>query len=571
MSASAVRMGKAFVEIGTKLGPEFDRGLKEGGAKLKAFGAKVTQVGAGMVASSAAVLAPLTAAVTEFAKVGSQINKIATQTGNSVEEVSKITGAAAQLGIEIDDVVGSMEELNIRLGEAVREGTGPLADTFKALGIDAKEFAALPVTEQYQKLADVLSGIEDRAQRQFLADEIFGGDAFKILPLLEQGGAALADQLANVAAMTTEEAAAAAELSQAWNQLEAVTHRVVTAVGGALAPAVTTLLEMAIPLIDSVVKWIKNNQALVVTVAGVAAGVGALGIVLTTAGGIIAAVGVALSGLGTAIAFLLSPVGLTIAAIALVAAGLAGLIAWIVSASGLLDGLGSIFGETWNGIMGALLKGDLEAAGEIAMLGLQAIWARIWSNIELLAFSALESIIGAIMQIPGIELVVGVDDEAMDKALEATRKSIEKQATDAEKALQIAVDKANTSIEQDEPQRKASLTGGSDPVVEAMQEAAEAQKEAAEIQKAAAEKLGEDLDTYVPGGGDELANEIGIRGATNTAAAALLVSGGKSAEVVLLEKQFAELKAQTNEIKKHSALFQMMERDGGGIAVTAGT
>jgi len=571
-------MGRAFVEIGTKLGPQFEAGLKAAGSKLKSFGAGIAGIGAGLSAAAASVLAPLTAAVFEFAAAGDQLNKMAARTGVAVEALSALKFAAEQSGSSIEELETGIKRMQRAIADA-QNGSKSAADALARVGLSVDDLIGLSPEEQFVAIADALSNVADATTRAALAQQLFGRSGTMLLPLINGGAAgirALTDEAEELGiVMSTEAAQAAADFTDAWNRGKQSVLGLSREIAAAVIPSFTALVETVRPFIGMAIEWIKNNQRLVVGIVAVVAAVGAAGVALTTLGGIIAAAGVAVSALGSAVAFIASPIGLMVVAITAATVAVAGLIVWVVKASGILDGLGSIFGETFGGIIGALQSGDLEAAGEIAVLGLQALWARVWTNIQLIAFDAMASITEAIMAIPGIQYVVGVDSAAMDKALAVSRKVIEQQADDAEKALRIAVDRANTVIEEEPAGRVAAgnAEGGlSDTLREVaaiQEEAAEAQQEAAEAIKAAVEGAG---DVYVPGGGaaDAVA-EIATRGATNTAAAALLVSGGKSEEVVLLEKQFAELKAQTQALREHSALFQMMERSGGGIPVTAGT
>lgn len=145
-------------------------------------------LGAGGLAGGLAV------AATKTASMGKELSKLSSQTGASVNELSKMQAVGSQLSIDQDDLTGSIEELNIRLGETVRDGTGPAAEAFKQLGLDAQQLADMPLTERFGTISDALNGLQDQAQKSFLADEIFGGDAFRIMPAIQQGSDGM-DQL----------------------------------------------------------------------------------------------------------------------------------------------------------------------------------------------------------------------------------------------------------------------------------------------------------------------------------------------------------------------------------------
>ena len=375
-SAAGIKAGKAFISI--EAVDKTGMILKRVSKNFREVGAKMTGMGLGLTKTFGGIAGALTGAVTHFSKTGSAFAKISKQTGASVAHVSKLAGAAKELGIDTDDVVGSMEELNIRLGEAVQDGTGPLAEQFKKLGIDAKQFSKLPITEQYAQLADVLAGIENPAERQFVADELFGGDAFKILPLLEQGGAALNKQLAEIKGWTEKDASAAALLSKTWHKLTATFWRVVDTVGSALAPMFQKLLDTAVPLLQWVADWVSKNKQLVRMVfLGATAMVG-LGGAIAGLGVVISTVGTILGGLATAFSLLTSPIGLIIAGLA---GATAAFLAFTDTGKELRKSLASSFlgmvdtVKTSIGAMSrALAAGNFVLAGKIAWATLKLIW-----------------------------------------------------------------------------------------------------------------------------------------------------------------------------------------------------
>ena len=376
--AGSVKAGGAFIDIEAR--DKTSKVLKAVRGKLLKAGSSLMNMGSKFAGIGGSLAAPLAGAVTHFTQTGTALARISAQTGNSVTDISKLTGAAQNLGIPVDDVVGSMEELNIRLGEAVRDGTGPLAETFKHLGIDSKEFAELPVTEQYEQLADVLSGIEDRSERQFAADEIFGGDAFKIMPLLEQGGEALAGQLKDIKGWTEEDAKSASQLSKTWNKTTAAFWRVVDAVGGALAPVFQTVLEKALPLIEMASDWISNNKQLVQSVFGVVAGITAFGGSLIAAGGTLAGVAAVLGGFGTALTFILNPATLIVGGL-LAAGGAALYFSGVLGemkegALATFMELGETVKTSMKAVQDAMSAGDFTLAGNILWTSLKLLWAQ---------------------------------------------------------------------------------------------------------------------------------------------------------------------------------------------------
>ena len=177
----------------------------------------------------------------KFARTTAEIGKLSVQTGETVENLSALRFASRSLSVDFDDVVGSIEELNIRLGETIREGTGPAAEAFKALGIDANRLSTLSPAERIREVGDALLRVQSEAQRGFLADEIFGGDAFKIMPLLSADLNQLTNDAQRFGAVVGSESVAAAQrYTQAMVRVKTILTGLGNAIAQGLAPVITS-------------------------------------------------------------------------------------------------------------------------------------------------------------------------------------------------------------------------------------------------------------------------------------------------------------------------------------------
>ncbi len=175
------------------------------------------------------------------------------------------------------------------------------------------------------------------------------------------------------------------------------------AIGQALLPVVTPMVGWISRAVKVVKDWIQANQGLAVTVAAVAAGIGAAGVALLAIGGTTRLVGAALSVVGagfgllaSAIGALLSPVGLVVAA---VAAGAFAFFRWTEAGQSALGTLGGVFDELLGdatdmigGIADALKAGDIALAAEILWGTLKVEWLKgvnylsgVWADWSLAA------------------------------------------------------------------------------------------------------------------------------------------------------------------------------------------
>lgn len=389
MTRRDIEAGGAFIRLFVK----DDGALKKLGRKMRQFGSDVAQIGVKIAASGAAALTPLIIATKQFASDGGALAKLALQTGATVKELSQMQFAARQFNIDVDDLTGSIEELNLRLGETITDGTGPAGAALAKLGLDARQLADAPLPERFGAIADALSKIENQATRGFLADEIFGGDAFKILPLLQQGADGIrqlteeADRLGLT--LTQEQIDAAVRFNKAWKEITNSFRGVVRQMGAALAPAMTRVLEIAKNAIGPIRDWFIENKRLAVGFAAFAAGLVVIGGVIAGVGAGFIALGAALSTAATLVGILVSPVGAAVSALVIIGGVVAALIARFTdwgkitgSVSKLWEGFSEQMGDVMKGLRESMMAGDFESANRIMWLGVQKVWEEAFGELR---------------------------------------------------------------------------------------------------------------------------------------------------------------------------------------------
>ena len=174
-----------------------------------------------------------------------------------------------------------------------------------------------------------------------------------------------------------------------WNQGMQQAKNILLEIGKALAEAIVPYIEPIKKIGKAVETWVKNNKGLVLAIGAVAGAliiggtalatfgflVMGIGMALTALGTVIGALGAVIGVLGTVVGAVLSPVGLLIAAV------VGGVVAWVkFSESGqrafaslkagvlpIIETLKAAFG----GIKDALMSGNWDLAGKIAMAGLK--------------------------------------------------------------------------------------------------------------------------------------------------------------------------------------------------------
>lgn len=404
-SGGAIKAGQAFVEL---LGKDsgLARALDRAQAKVKAFGQTVAQVGAGVTAGGAAVLAPITGLFSAVVERGVSLDNLARQLGTTVEEVSALGYAFESVGLKTEDFADVMKTLDQKISHAL-DGNDEAANTFRRLGLSFNQLSRMTPAERLDKVGGALSRIAIGSDKTEFAMKLLGGQGAKTLRIFEQGPGALQALMGKAgdvgAVMSTETAAAAVRVGKAFAEMWAAGKYALLSLGEALLPQAAAIEEFGRRVVSAAKvfrKWVAENREAIL--AGVA-----LGAALAAGGAALVAFGLGLSVLATsaggfvaglvlikgAVLAMLSPLGLALAAVAAIGAGWAyvltqtapgrGLTAFLTSElAGAWGTVAEAATGAWKGITSALARGDLKAAGEFAMAGLNVAVAQGWLSIR---------------------------------------------------------------------------------------------------------------------------------------------------------------------------------------------
>jgi hypothetical protein len=379
--------------VATTMGTGIGKGFASAQGALSSFSKSILSIPAA-IAGSVAVTG-LVALAKGFADAGSAIDDMSQRTGMGAEAVSALGYVAQMTGTDVGTVEKAVRKMQVGLADAAA-GVPGAAEKFEALGLSISDLQRMSPEQQFIAIADKLSNIEDPALKSAAAMEYFGKAGADLVPMISEGGAGIealmqdAQRLGQV--MSGEDAAAAAKLGDVFDQLWAVLGALQNRIGAALAPMLISLGETIVETISTVSTWISENEELIVTIAQWAA-IGA-GVVagLMAIGGAAAALGVAISGvvaigsavaavftaIGSAFVFIVSPAGLILAAItgaaaaALYFSGVGGEMVTFLSDK--FAELKDIALPVFDAIQTALSSGQWQAAGQIAMGGLELVF-----------------------------------------------------------------------------------------------------------------------------------------------------------------------------------------------------
>ena len=195
------------------------------------LGALSKSIGGGLGALvPAATIAGLGALGKRAIDAADNLNDLSKRTGVGVESLSKFGAAAADSGTSVDEVAKAMQKL-------ARGVVDPASQTSKALqsiGVSATDAngKVRSLDQIMLSMSDVFAKMPDGAQKTALAMEIFGKAGANLIPMLNEGSAALSKYAATV---TPEMAEAADKFNDSINA-------VAISLAGPFNEAVTALL-----------------------------------------------------------------------------------------------------------------------------------------------------------------------------------------------------------------------------------------------------------------------------------------------------------------------------------------
>lgn len=286
MSVEGVKAGKAYVEL--SILDRTSKGLDVAKQKLASWAQGLAIAGGGMIGAAGAIFAPLGKAVADFVAQGSQLDDIRQMTGVSAEMLSALGYAAKMSGTELTAVHAGLRGL-AKFTEQVASGGKAAVGMLGLLGIAANDFLAASPDQRLALVADGLAKVRDPALRAAMAMRMLGKSGEALLPMLADGSAGLNDLVQEARdlglVISDEDAAKAAKLGDAWDQLGMALGAIAFRTGAALADVMTTISNIVVRGAVMVGQFIAANQTLVLILASVAAAVAGIGAALLAASG----------------------------------------------------------------------------------------------------------------------------------------------------------------------------------------------------------------------------------------------------------------------------------------------
>lgn len=230
---------------------------------LEAFNESVDDTISYFAKVSAAIVGA-TAALTAFTvvtnKETAQQANLAESVGITTETLEALSSVARGLGLEADNVIDLMEEMNNKFGEM--KGLGELTslqEGVKLLGLEYKNLKNLEPEQQFLTILDAAKNLEDQQKAVSGVDMIFGGEANKILGAIRQIDGSLEEfiQKRKQLNFLTEDAIEQAkEFNLLWEGFTTVMKTVKAAFAAYLGEALQ-------PLLEEFLDWVRANRELI--------------------------------------------------------------------------------------------------------------------------------------------------------------------------------------------------------------------------------------------------------------------------------------------------------------------
>lgn len=416
--SKAIRAGEAYVEVSAQ-----DKKAQEAIARLKskfsAFGKGMMQVGLGIAAVGAVALAPLAKVMDSLGEQG-KIAAAADAFGLTAEEASRLFGIMKSAGSDVRDATEGLITFNQRVSDAM-SGTGEEAQKlFEGLGVSAESFTG-NTADKFNQLIASLRNVEDPAKRAALLLKAVGEDTGKnLIPLIAMSAEEM-KTLGDAFEVSAADMAAAKEATKAYTLAAAQAEKTWREVVLALAPAISAIVQAVLPVIQVIAQFMSHNHKLIATLAGVAAGLVAAGLVVAGLGaavssvaGIITAATTIVGGVSAAIAFIATPAGIAVAALAALIAvgailayvfwdeillGLQVLSAWF---QGTFSESIAAAQQVWEGLVAALRQGNLELAFQVVGAGVMVVWWDMITNLKNMFMGFLKWLVDRLLMIPKV-------------------------------------------------------------------------------------------------------------------------------------------------------------------------
>lgn len=291
--------------------------FREASAQMKYFAAQIRQVGYAFAAFGAMSIVPLTSSVKAIVKYGDEIDKMSLKTGFTRGALQELDYALKIAGSDLYSFSVIVKAMQRNLGELTE--TKELTEVFKSLNLSLKDIKALTPEEQFFKLAEAISKIDDPTRKANIALTLFGRSGTDIIPLLSggaQGISALRQEARTFGTVLRDEAVTGAvSLKDNLDRLGSSAIGLRNSLVQSLLPSIDKVAKITIDTAVSLRQWIELHprltSAIVATIAALGVLTAGMGSFLIVGGTFIAAA----PAIAAAFSLMIGPISLLTAAL----------------------------------------------------------------------------------------------------------------------------------------------------------------------------------------------------------------------------------------------------------------
>lgn len=196
-----MKLGSLIVEIGADT-KSFIKGSDDTKRRLVQLGqqSRSTVNSLGKIAGAAAAAGTALAAtiVVQAANAARELQNMSDIANTTPEIFQKMAFGARRVGIEQDKLSDILKDFNDRVGDFNQTGAGPMADFFEKIGpkvgVTAEQFKNLSGPQSLQLFVDSLEKANLAQEDMTFYMEAMASDSTALIPLLRNGGEAMAAQ-----------------------------------------------------------------------------------------------------------------------------------------------------------------------------------------------------------------------------------------------------------------------------------------------------------------------------------------------------------------------------------------
>lgn len=189
MASIANLIVSMIADVG-KFETDMTRTSKQQAARMKKMEQEAAKAGKAVAGAFTAATAAMTAMVYASTKTADEMQKMSQRTGLSTEELSKYKHVTDLADVSIEQFGKGIGKMQRSLVDA-SNGLVTQQRAFDRLGLSVDELLKLSPEQQFEEIAEAISGLESATLRSASAQEIFGRSGTELLSVMQGGKKAI--------------------------------------------------------------------------------------------------------------------------------------------------------------------------------------------------------------------------------------------------------------------------------------------------------------------------------------------------------------------------------------------